>query len=105
MKALVIVVPSLSFKGTTYANLLKMSMTYDKDLPWFNSRIKLLIENKNKLGKNYRRFKSNSQLLSKLNLHQEQLHLLINKSKQNYYAKMASKLTNVQRNSNTFGLY
>ena len=74
----------------------------DKDPPWFNSRIKSLIENKNKIHKNYQRFKSNSQLLSKLNLLQEQLHLLMNKSKQNYYSRMASKLANVQRNSKTY---
>ena len=59
-------------------------MCDDKDPPWFNSRIKLLIENKKKIRKSYQRFKSNSQLLSKLNLLQEQLYFLINKSKQNY---------------------
>ena len=74
----------------------------EKDPPWFNSRIKSLIENKNNLRKNYRRFKSNSQLLSKLNLLQGQLHLLINKSKQNYCARMARKLTNMQTNSKTY---
>ena len=74
----------------------------DKDPPWFNSRIKLLIENKNKIHKNYQRYKSNSQLLSNLNLLQEQPHLLMNRSKQNYYSSMASKLANVQRNSKTF---
>ena len=74
----------------------------DKDPPWFNSRIKSLIENKNKIRKSYQRFKSNSQLLSKLNLLQEQLYFLINKSKQNYYSRVASKLTNVQRNSKTY---
>ena len=73
-----------------------------KDPPWFNSQIKSLIENKNKIRKKYQRFKSNSQLLSKLNLLQEQLYLLINKSKQNYYSRVASKLTNVQRNSKTY---
>ena len=73
----------------------------DKDPPWFNSRIKSLIENKNKIRKIYQTSKSNSQLLSKLNLLQEQLYLLINKSKQNYYSRVASKLTNVQRNSKT----
>ena len=74
----------------------------DKDLPWFNSRIKLLVENKNKFCKNYQRFKANSQLLSKLNFLQEQLYLLINKPKQNYYSGVASKLTNVQINFKTF---
>ena len=53
----------------------------DKDPPWFNSWIKSLIENKNKIRKNYQRFESTSQLLSKLDLLQEQLCLLINKSK------------------------
>ena len=74
----------------------------DKDPPWFNSRIKSLIENKNKIHKNYQRYRSNSQLLSKPNLLQEKLHLLINRSKRNYYSRMASKLTNVQRNSKTY---
>ena len=74
----------------------------DKDPPWFNSRIKSLIENKNKIRKNYQRFKSTSQLLSKLDLLHEQLCLLINKSKQNFYSRVASKLTNVQRNSKTY---
>ena len=36
-------------------------MCDDKDPPLFNSWIKSLIENKNKLRKNYRRFKSSSQ--------------------------------------------
>ena len=49
----------------------------DKDPPRFNSWIKSLIENKKKIRKNYQRFKSNSQLLSQVNLPQEQLYLLI----------------------------
>ena len=57
--------------------------TDDKDPPSFNSRIKSLI--KEKVHKNHQRSKSNSQLLSKLSLLQEQQHLLINKSKQSYY--------------------
>ena len=39
----------------------------DKDSPWFTSRIKLLIENKDNIRKNYERFKSNGQLHCKLN--------------------------------------
>ena len=75
----------------------------DRDPPWFNSRVKSLFENENKIRKNYQRFKPNSQLLSKLSLLQEQLYLLINnKSKQNYYSRAASKLTNVQRNYKTY---
>ena len=82
--------------------LLETIICDDKDPPWFNSRIKSLIENKNKIRKNYQRFKSNSQLQSKLNLLLEQLYFLINKSKQNYHSRVASKLTNVQRNSKTY---
>ena len=82
--------------------LLETIICDDKDPPWFNSRIKSLIGNKNKIRKNYQRFKSNSQLQSKLNLLQEQLYFLINKSKQNYHCRVASKLTNVQRNSKTY---
>ena len=98
----------LSLFNKTILNILNNCIPYetiicdDKDPPWFNSRIKSLIENKNKIRKIYQRFKSNSQLLSKLNLLQEQLYFLINKSKQNYYSRVASKLTNVQRNSKTY---
>ena len=74
----------------------------DKDSPWFNSRITSLIENKNKICKNYQRFISNSQLVNKLNLVQEQLYLLINKSKQNYYSRVARKLTKVRKNSKIY---
>ena len=98
----------VSLFNKTILNILNNYMLHetiicdDKDPPWFNSRIKSLIENKNKIRKSDQRFKSNSQLLSKLNLLQEQLHLLISKSKQNYYSRVASKLTNVQRNSKTY---
>ena len=101
----------------------------DKDPPRFNSWIKSLIENKNKLRKNYRQFKSNSQLLSKLNLRTAatpkvelfmkivngfQPLTIITKSFTldvaavldprlwSYYARMASKLSNVQRNSKSY---
>ena len=38
----------------------------DQDPPWFNSRIKSLLQAKNKVFKNYRNNKSNVQLLNKL---------------------------------------
>ena len=40
----------------------------EKGRPWFNSRIKLLIKNKNKIPKSCQSFNSNSQLRSTLNL-------------------------------------
>ena len=44
---------------------------YDKDPPWFNSRIKFLLQDKNKLYKDFRRSNTNAQLLNKLNRLQE----------------------------------
>ena len=64
----------------------------DKDPPWLNSRIKSLLQDKNKLYKDFRRSNTNAQLLNKLNHLQEQLNFLINRSKQNYYARMAKNL-------------
>ena len=64
----------------------------DKDPPWLNSRIKSLLQDKNKLYKDIRRSNTNAQLLNKLNHLQEQLNFLINRSKQNYYARMAKNL-------------
>ena len=64
----------------------------DKDPAWFNSRIKSLLQNKNKLYKDFRRSNTNAQLLNKLNHLQEQLNFLINRSKQDYYARMTKIL-------------
>ena len=39
----------------------------DKDPPWFNSWIKSLLQDKNKVYKDFRRSNTNAQLLNKLN--------------------------------------
>ena len=70
----------------------------DKDPPWFNSRIKSLVQDKNKLYKDFQGSNTNAQLLNKLNHLQEQLNVLINRSKQNYYARMTKKRTDVSKN-------
>ena len=67
----------------------------DKYPSWFNSRIKSLMKNKNKIRKSYQRFKSNSQLLSKLNLLQDQLYFLINKSPSHLHYLTANRLSSV----------
>ena len=64
----------------------------DKDPLWFNSRIKSLLQDKNKLYKDFQMSNTNAQLLNKLHHLQEQLNFLINKSKQDYYAWMTKKL-------------
>ena len=74
----------------------------DKDPPWFNSRIKSLLQDKNKIFKSYRKNKTNLQLLNKLNFLQERLNGLITISKNNYYERMANNLNNLQRNSKVY---
>ena len=74
----------------------------DKDPAWFNSRIKSLLQDKYKLYKDFRRSNTNAQLLNKLNHLQEQLNFLINRSKQNYYARMTKKFTNISKNCKAY---
>ena len=74
----------------------------DKDPSCFNSRIKSLLQDKNKLYKDFRRSNTNAQLLNKLNHLLEQLNLLINRSKQYYYAQMTKKLNNVSKNCKAY---
>ena len=74
----------------------------DKAPPWFNSRIKSLLQAKNKVFKNYRKNKTNIQLLNKLNFFQKRLNRLITRSKNNYYERMAIKLNKLERNSKPY---
>ena len=62
-----------------------------KDPPWLNSRIKSLLQDENKLYKDFRRSNTNAKLLNKLNHLQEKLNFLINRTKQDYYARMSKK--------------
>ena len=64
----------VSISNKTILNVLNNYIPHEmiicdgKDPPWFTSRIKYLIESKNKLrNNNYGRFESNSHLLSTLN--------------------------------------
>ena len=66
----------------------------NKDPPWFNIKIKLLIHEKIKtykaIGKN---FENNQQI---------RLTWMIDGSKHNYYSRLANKFLNVQRNSKPY---
>ena len=74
------------------------TLTYnDKDPPRFNFRIESLLQDKNKPYKDCRRSNTNAQSLNKLNHFQEQLSLLINRSKQNCCARMTKNVTNVSK--------
>ena len=62
----------------------------------------LFYRTKIKFFKNYRKNKTNFQLLNKLNFLQERLNGLISISKNNYYERRANKLNNLQRNSKAY---
>ena len=81
----------------------EITLCDDKDPPWFNSRIKSVLQDKNKVFKNYRKNKTNNiQLLNELNFLQEHLNGLITKSKNNYFERMVNKLNNPHRNSKAY---
>ena len=65
----------------------------DKDHPWFNTKIKSLLQDKNKIYRIFRKDRNNTQLLRKLEHLQDRLNNSIDSSKHNYYLRMANKLT------------
>ena len=69
----------------------------DKDPPWVNNKIKSLIKNKNEYFKNYFNL-NNSASVRHLEQMQESLRRNIDTSKQKYYSKLSSKLTNKNTN-------
>ena len=64
----------------------------DKDPPWFNTKIKSLLQEKNKIYKNFRKDRNNTQLLRKLEHLQNRLNNSVDSSKHNYYLRMANKI-------------
>ena len=63
----------------------------DKVPPWCITKIKSLIQEKNKIYKNFRKNRNNTQLLRKLEHLQNRLNNSIDSSKHNYYLRMANK--------------
>ena len=76
--------------------------TDDKDPPWFSTKIKSLLQDKNKIYKNFRKDCNNTQLLRKLEYLQSRLNNLIDFSKHNYYLRMANKLNSIQKSSKSY---
>ena len=74
----------------------------DKDPPWFNTKIKSLLQEKNIIYKNFRKDCNNTQLLRKLEHLQNRLNNSIDSSKHNYYLRMANKLNNIQKSSKAY---
>ena len=73
----------------------------DKDPPWFNNRIKTLIQEKNATYKIYRHSKDNLDLIYHLQFLQERLSTSIESSKERYYASIANRLNNTKKNTKT----
>ena len=68
----------------------------DKDPPRFNTKIKSLLQDKNKIYKKIRKYRNNTQLLRKLEHLQNRSNNSIDSSKRNYYLRMANKLNSIQ---------
>ena len=67
----------------------------DKNPPWFNTKIKSLLQEKSKIYKNLRKDRNNTQLLRELEHLQNRLNNSIDSSKHNYYLRMANELNSI----------
>ena len=74
----------------------------DKDPPWFNKRIKSLIQEGTLLLEKFRNNRNNVEIITCLNNLNDRLALLIDTAKQNYYSKIVEKLQNTQRSSKAY---
>ena len=74
----------------------------DKDLPWFNRKIKLLINEKLRTYNAYRKNIGNSQLRKNLSSLQQRLRDLIDDSKQKYFSRLTHKLSTIQKSSKAY---
>ena len=73
-----------------------------KDPPWFNNRIKTLIQQENASYKIYCHNKDNPDLIYRLQFLQELLSTSIESSKDRYYTRIANRLNNTQKNTKTY---
>ena len=74
----------------------------DKDPPWFNKKIRALIQEKNAAFKNYRNCSSNIDLKHRLKCLQACLNASIEVAKEKYYHNTVNKLINTQKNSKVY---
>ena len=74
----------------------------DKDPPWFNTKIKSLLQEKSKIYKNLRKDRNNTQLLRELEHLQNRLNNSIDSSKHNYCLRMANKSNSIQKSSKAY---
>ena len=73
-----------------------------KDLPWFNKRIKSLIQEGTLLFETFPKNKNNIEIITCLNNRQDHLALLASTPKQNYYSEIVERLQNTQRSSKAY---
>ena len=71
----------------------------DKDPPWFNNKMKELIQAKNTAFNNFRNNNGNSELTPHLVSLQERVKASIEFSRQKYYYRIVNKLNNTHKNS------
>ena len=71
----------------------------DKDPPWFNGKIKSLINEKLRTYNAYRKNIGNSQLHKNLSSLQQRLRDLIDDSKQKYFLRLTQKLNTIQKST------
>ena len=74
----------------------------DKDPPWFNTKIKLLINEKLGTYNAYCKNIGNSQLRKNLSPLQQRLHDLIDNSKQKYILSLTQKLNTIQKSTKAY---
>ena len=92
----------------TILNILKNFIPHEtivcdsKDPPWFNKRIKSLIQEGTLLIETFRKNRNNVEIIACFNKFNNRLALLINTAKQNFYSKIVEKLKNTQRSSKAY---
>ena len=74
----------------------------DKDPPWFNGKIKLLINEKLRTYNAYHKNIENNQLCKNLSSLQQRLHDLIDDSKQKYFLRLTQKLNTIQKSTKAY---
>ena len=74
----------------------------DKDPPWFNNKIKMLIQAKNAAFNSFRKNSGNFDLKRHLESLHERLNASIESSKQKYFYRIANKLNNTKNNSKSY---
>ena len=83
--------------------ILHISVVCDgKDPPWFNKKIRALIQEKNVAFKNYRNNRGNIDLKCRLKYLQTCLNASIEVAKEKYYHNTVNKLMNTQKNSKVY---